>query len=241
VAEIITAIAGLLWPLLILMGVLVFRRPLVRVLRSVERGDWTLEVGGQRLTVKQLSDQQNSIIADLQAQVGMLRGQVAELNTAGADAPRPEAPRPDDDGSLVSYGAHGDDGVPFAGDTVSNSVLWVDDNPANNALIVEQLQGNGVRVELAHSTQDGLAKLGHRRYGVVLSDMNRAEDGADVPDAGMRLLRAVRARYPTLPFLIYCSKTSSRAYRGLALAEGANEITASPTVIATQLRALGLL
>lgn len=219
-AETIGAISSLLWPLLVFIGLLLFRRPLLRVVRSAEQREWTLEVGGQKLSMKQLSDQQNSMIADLQAQVSALHETIARLGATESVGPDPaiEEPR-----------------------SVSNSVLWVDDVPENNALIVEQLQRNGVRVDLASNTQEGLANLGRRRYGAVLSDMARFEDGVNVADAGMRLLGAVRQDHPTLPFLIYCSDGASRRYREAALANGANEITASPAVLSDQLRSLGLL
>lgn len=228
-AETITSIASLLWPLLILVGLLLFRRPLLRVVRSAEQREWTLEVGGQKLSMKQLSDQQNSMIADLQAQISALHAEIAKLG-----ATRPEAGEPDlawDRGPASS----GDDG------TTPNSVLWVDDTPENNALIVEQLQRNGVRVDLALSTREGLAKLGQRRYGAVVSDMGRVEEGDYVSNAGIRLLRTVRELYPTLPFLIYCSSMGALTYRGAALAEGANVITASAAELSDQLRSVGLL
>jgi PleD family two-component response regulator len=125
--------------------------------------------------MKQLSDQQNSMIADLQTQVGLVRDEVAELNAARADVSEPRQERSDDWGTVEPLEPHS---------AVPNSVLWADDYPENNALIVEQLQRNGVRVDLATSTRDGLAMLDRRRYGAVLSDMGRTEDGVNVRDAG---------------------------------------------------------
>lgn len=235
VAETITSIASLLWPLLVLVGLLLFRRPLLRVVRSAEQREWTLEVGGQKLSMKQLSDQQNSMIADLQAQISVLHAEIAKLSTTRPEeATEQELAEPD----------LGWDRLPAPSEEASaipNSVLWVDDVPENNALIVEQLQRNGVRVDLALSTREGLAKLGQRRYGAVLSDMGRSEEGAYVSDAGMRLLRTVRESDPTLPFLIYCSSQGALTYREAALSEGANVITASPAALSDQLRSVGLL
>lgn len=230
-AETIGAISSLLWPLLVLTGLLLFRRPLQRVVRSAEQREWTLEVGGQKLSMKQLSDQQNSMIADLQAQVSVLHETIAVLSAAESFGPDPVEP----DRGWGQRPAIEEPG------SIPNSVLWVDDFPENNALVVEQLLRNGVRVDLARSTQEGLAKISQRSYGAVLSDMGRFEDGVNVSDAGMRLLGAVREDYPTLPFLIYCSDGASKRYRELALAQGANEITASPVVLSDQLRSLGLL
>ena len=223
--ETITSIASLLWPLLVLVVLMLFRRPLLQVVRSAGQREWTLEVGGQKLSMKQLSDQQNSMIADLQAQIGVLHQEIATLSAANSAAADEELAEPDTDTATP----------------VPNSILWVDDVPENNALLVDQLQHNGVRVELARSTREGLAKLGQRRYGAILSDMGRFEDGAQIPDAGMRLLHAVRQTDPTLPFLIYCGPNASRTYHDAALAAGANVITASPAELSEQLRSLRLL
>lgn len=46
---------------------------------------------------------------------------------------------------------------PIADAAAGHSVLWVDDHPGKNALLIEQLQRNAVRVDLAESTKEGLA------------------------------------------------------------------------------------
>ncbi|MFE0025828.1 response regulator [Amycolatopsis sp. NPDC059021] len=219
-AETINSIASVLWPLLIFAALLVFRRPLLRIVRSAEKREWTLEIGGQKLSMKQVNDQQNKVLADLQKQV-------AALNKAIDDTASGEPEAGSEDAAVRP-------GKPY-------SVLWVDDFPENNALIIEQLQDRGVRVDLAHTTTEGLRLLGQRDYGAVLSDMSRDEDGTEVVDAGLRLLRAVRQSTPDIPFVIYCNAGASSKYRAEALAEGATAITASPTVVTEHLRALGLL
>ena len=223
-AQTLSSIAALLWPLLVLLALLVFREPLLRVVRSAEKREWTLEVGGQKLSMKQLSDQQNIMIADLQKQVGVLSARLATLT---------ERPLPHSAAEEVAEEA---DERP-----APNSVLWVDDYPENNALIVDQLQRSGIRVDLARSTREGVGLLGQRRYGAVLSDMGRFEDGQQVSDAGLRLLRAVRDKDPSVPFVIYCSTGAARAYHAEAMAAGATAITDSPVVVTEQLQAFGLL
>jgi CheY-like chemotaxis protein len=225
VAQTLTAIAALLWPLLLLGVILIFRAPLVGVVKSAQQREWTLEVGGQKISMKQLSEQQNGMIADLQKQVAALNQAVAALTASTSDGAPPreileEAP---------------------ASAPPINSVLWVDDHPENNAILVEQLQRNGVRVDLARDTEEGLALLGQRRYAIVVSDMGRNEHGTEVSDAGLRLLSAVRSTDPSIPFVIYCSVGAARRYRDRALAAGATAITSSPVSLSTQLAALELL
>jgi hypothetical protein len=71
-AQTISAIAELMWPLLLLVALLIFRHPLRQVIKSAERQKWTPKVGGQELGMEELSNQQNAMIADLQKQVGAL-------------------------------------------------------------------------------------------------------------------------------------------------------------------------
>ena len=224
-ADTVAAFAALLWPLLFLIILLVMRRPLVAVVRSAEQREWTVEIGGQKINMGQLSDQQNLAIADLQAQISALHQRIAELGDAGA----------------VVAGPGWEPADESRADTVPHTVLWVDDYPSNNALIVEQLQRNGIRVDIALSTAEGLAKLGERRYGAVLSDMGRYENDTSVSDAGIKLLRAVRETHPTVPFLIYCGARAAAHFHDEALAAGADVITASPTELSDRLRSLGLL
>lgn len=60
VANIITAIASLLWPILVVVVLLVFRSPLVNVIHTFEQRKITIEVGGQTLTIGELSAQQTN-------------------------------------------------------------------------------------------------------------------------------------------------------------------------------------
>jgi DNA-binding NtrC family response regulator len=116
-----------------------------------------------------------------------------------------------------------------------------DTREENNAFLIERLQQNGVRVDLVKSTAQGLSSLRHRRYGAVLSDMGRVEDNTDVPDAGMRLLNAVRESGIDVPVLFYTSPMAVRNLADQAMAEGARVITSSPTVLLDHLRSLRLL
>ncbi len=67
------------------------------------------------------------------------------------------------------------------------TVLWVDDHPANNAYEQRVLTALGIRLDLARSTAEALAKVGRSGYDVILSDMARS-----TPDSGLGLLRKLR-------------------------------------------------
>lgn len=79
----ISAVASLLWPLIVLAALVVFRNPLARLIRQ---RDFTVKIAGQELSVNDLNDQQTALITDLQKQVALLEQQVSEL-TGGKARP----------------------------------------------------------------------------------------------------------------------------------------------------------
>ncbi|WP_285100516.1 hypothetical protein [Promicromonospora sp. MEB111] len=199
VADLIGAVASLLWPLLVIVVLLVFGRQLLSKLRNSD--DVTLEIGGQRLNLKQATDQQSDMITDLQHEVALLKRQLDGV------LPNPEAetieqfqgatPRPDETAS-TSQEQERQVSVP-----VNLPILWVDDHPENNAMVAESWRRDGAEVDTARSTAEAMRLLAGRRYGMVISDMGRHESGVDVSDAGLRLLAQVRAADAHLPFVLY--------------------------------------
>jgi CheY-like chemotaxis protein len=225
VSEIISAIASLLWPLLILLGLILFRNGIGGLIRSGADRPVTLEVAGQKLTLGQINDQQNSLIADLQQRVAELSGIVAALADPGKDrAARGRVESADPEHKVLS-----------------RSILWVDDNPSNNAIFISQLSERGVQVDLAKSTAEGLKMLDTHNYAAIISDMGREEDKRWIPDAGVRLLQEIRTGNGNLPFIIYSSGRGIRTYGDEARRHGVTAITNSPTVVSEQLIAIGIM
>jgi CheY-like chemotaxis protein len=99
---------------------------------------------------------------------------------------------------------------------IGRSILWVDDNPANNELIVRTLKKLRLNVEQATSTEEALAEMERRRCDLVISDMGRGRDMR----AGYGLLKAIRDRGSQVPFLIF-SSSDKPEYRKEAAVLGA--------------------
>ncbi|HEY3630906.1 MAG TPA: response regulator [Jatrophihabitantaceae bacterium] len=78
----ITAIASLLWPLLVLAALIVFRPALVKLLDSAKDREWTIEIAGQKLSMGQVREQQTKLISDLQRQLGTMRQQLDALSAS---------------------------------------------------------------------------------------------------------------------------------------------------------------
>ena len=119
-------------------------------------------------------------------------------------------------------------GVPTA-QKPSSLVLWLDDHPRNNTLLVEQLERENIKVDQAVSTRQALAMLQQKHYALFITDMARVENGRRIKDAGVRTVRTVRQTWPELPIVVYCSKDTVASYGTEAQAAGARFITTSGT------------
>jgi len=193
-----------------------FRPALAGLIESAKSRKFTLKLGGQELTMEEASEQQRQLIADLQAQVLEIK-----KSLEGIARPAPAAP---EKAALKMPPAVA-------------SVLWVDDQPKNNSYFVQQLVDRGVNVELALSTAEGLRMFDKKTYGVVISDMGRTEDGIYKPTAGLELLKVIRERNKTIPFIIYSSSRGGREHREAAIKLGATTLTTSPTEMVGLLQA----
>ncbi|MGK5047187.1 response regulator [Janthinobacterium sp. GB4P2] len=131
---------------------------------------------------------------------------------------------PPDGGAAVTALA----GVPTA-QKPSSLVLWLDDHPRNNTLLLEQLERENIKVDQAVSMRQALAMLQQRHYALLITDMARVENRRRIKDAGVRTVREVRQVQPELPIIVYCSKDTVASYGVEAQAAGARFITTSGT------------
>jgi CheY-like chemotaxis protein len=99
---------------------------------------------------------------------------------------------------------------------IGRSILWVDDNPLNNELVVRALRKFQMVVEQVTSTEAGLSKLASRHFDLIISDMGRGENMR----AGYELLDQVRSGNKSIPFLIFAGSDTSE-FRAEAQKRGA--------------------
>ncbi len=201
-AKLISAIASLAWPLLlaVLLGKLF--DPIRGLVESAQVRKFAIKVGGNELTMEEVSEQQRFMVNDLQSKV-------AELEKRMNSAPN---------------------AVPYQRRNLEQStrrILWVDDNPRNNSLIAAAIEERGARVDIALSTDEALTKFKRETYDIVLSDMGRPEH----EKAGIDLTKRLKAMSPSTPIFIYCGSWAARNLRDEALIAGASDITASPTTL----------
>ena len=112
------------------------------------------------------------------------------------------------------------------------TVLWVDDHPENNALLVDRLLGAGFQIHSAKTTEAALQRLEAAPVSLVITDMHRPGEGSATRPAGLALLSALAElglQAGTLQACVYCSKTAALRYGDQARRAGAALVTASPT------------
>ncbi|MDR7301033.1 response regulator [Haloactinomyces albus] len=234
--ELITAIATLLWPLLMLMVLLVFRRAIGRVLHTAEKRELEFDIGGQRLTLHELNDQQNEMIQDLQRQLSTVSKKLDERERALAETAEPPAAGRE---SHETH-EHAEQAPPESAEVDAElppvqaptgsepfAVLWVADRPENHALLVGQLRDNGVRVTAASTTAEAIAEVAERPYRLIVSDMARREEDRHHVDAGLSLLRELRDLGVDTPVIVFSGQRGQLQYGGQARQLGAVATTSS--------------
>ncbi|HEX7147121.1 MAG TPA: hypothetical protein VF512_06395 [Actinomycetota bacterium] len=227
-ARIIEAIGSLLWPLLVavlLIRVIPHIPGVVADLRKAMRTRaFTVKVGGVELSVEDATEQLRRQVADLQTHMA------TELAERGEPAPS---------GPPASPGAAADAAAgPVAGQGRA-TILWVDDDPDDNALELAKLRDDGLEVLLARSTAEAMDVLSLRRgIRAIVTDLGRSEDGEFRSHAGLALLRQLREAEQDQPVLVYTSARRVDLDRQDALDAGATAVTASPTELFAALRRL---
>ncbi|MGL6338568.1 MAG: response regulator, partial [Waterburya sp.] len=217
VIKLIEALASSAWPAIVFYVIFFYRRQVATLLESAKNREITIEVGGQKLSMKEANQQQQKFIDDLQKQLNELRNKTDGFEVS-PETELIELP------ILSSQPVGVESSIPH-----SNAILWADDNPKNNSYFIDLLQSRGYRVDLALSTSDALSRLSKSNYRLVLSDMGRTEKGHYIENAGVNLLEGIRKQNVTVPYVFYCSSQKANQFRERVKELGGYAITSSPT------------
>ncbi len=167
----------------------------------------TANFGGEKLTLQEFGEQVLKKVNDVETQVITSQSPITKTLT---------------DGTLK-------EGVRTGENPKVKSILWVDDNPRNNSLHVQSLNGLGIKVTLSLSTAEALTKLDSEVFDRIISDMGRVEGNQRNERAGLDFLKDLRSRGINIPFLIFCAPRLVTKYKQEALELGATIITSSST------------
>lgn len=231
-SDIVSLVTGLAWPVLV---AIIFLLLLPSIRRTIASRGFTVKAGGMEITVQEASEQLATRLDDLRSRVIEIEDRHPGRDGASvATAPSPAAPEaPPEPAPSAAAPEIG------RGDSARlRSILWVDDVPANNAFEIDALQRKGVQVASARSTNDAVRALEKGAgYDVIITDMGRRAEGRD---AGLHLIRELKARGVTRPIIVYASVAAVARTRDEALQLGAYAATASATELMALLTTLGL-
>ncbi|MEX2517724.1 MAG: hypothetical protein WD969_00155 [Paracoccaceae bacterium] len=206
-AHLIEAISALLWPLAAIC-IIIMLLPLIRTV--IANREFTLEIGGFKFSAQKATEK-------IQQQVTDLQNKIVALETAGPAAAR----------EIASF-----DAPPAR----ALSLVWVDDHPSNNAFETESFRRDGHTVRQVLNTKDALTALRAGGVDAVISDMGRKEDGARNNEAGMTLLRAMRAAGDGTAFAFYTTRPTARYQAGEAKELGTIAMTDSFTSLSSAIK-----
>jgi CheY-like chemotaxis protein len=179
-----------MWPLVAIIIVWWFRKPLVHFFGSIREG--SIKLGMLELQMKQAAAE-----AATTAEIEKEAGTAHTISFASGSGKSQR---------LVDWLMH----VPL-NELSGRKVLWVDDHPENNALEVQSLNSLGIEVTVAESTADAMRALQGNEFDVVISDMARHDDD----QAGYALLEKIRMLRPTTPLIIYSSSHTADQARSI--------------------------
>jgi len=215
--EILKAIASLLWPLIVIVILFSFRSQVAGLIETARSRKFTVKVGEMELSMEEYNKQQGELIKDLQNQVAALQkvqGQsghetASPVFAAGSSSPIHPSTR---------------------------SVLWVDDHPRNNAMLIQNLQDAGITVTTAASTREATGLFRTKPFDKVVTDLSRKENEHVNPTAGLDLVKSLREMNDDVPIYIYTSADKAEKMFDPAQEAGANQITGSATILMALLK-----
>jgi CheY-like chemotaxis protein len=203
-STLVTLVTGLIWPVVLVACILIFRRPLGAFLENLS--ELSLKAAGVEASAKRGQVTAAAAVAAAEASRELERGAEGgsaqpELGAIAEVLPGRRAQRKID----------------------GSRVLWVDDRPQNNRYERQALEALGIRIDLSTETDSALEMAAEVPYRLIISDMSRPGD----PRAGYTLLDALGRRGAHIPVVFYTGSASA-AYVAEARARGAVGQTASP-------------
>ncbi|WP_433503761.1 response regulator [Pseudonocardia halophobica] len=147
-ADITGLIGVLIWPALVLVVVVLFRKPLAKLLS----GSLTVKgPGGLEISASSRQQAATALTQATAAKGAPPMDQKAALDRVDAAAR-----------TLQDVGGRA-------------RLLWVDDHPSANRHEATALEAVGIDVELSTSTEDALERVHRNQYDVIVSDMERLQ------------------------------------------------------------------
>jgi CheY-like chemotaxis protein len=230
-STLIESIATILWPIIVLVLIIIFRKSVDALINSARGRKFTVKIGEMEVSMDEFSKQQGDMIKDLQNRVNELQRRIEadENQQPPKDTTlREEKPAAPTTAKTTREQNETEDLDLDIDDDISD-ILWVDDHPKNNAFLIDSLNSRGITVTTAETTQEAIDRFMHGSFDCIVSDTCRREgDGLHNCQAGFELASQIRELDQNIPVYIYTDKINARMKRK-AQTVGATAITSSPS------------
>lgn len=195
------ALPALIWPA-IAIGFLWAFWPVLRGILVSRK--FTIKVGSFELSAQEASDQMQKSVSELQTRMAEIETRLTEAaEDAPGDRARHAGPK-----TLETGLAQEREAAPPALQAKPFLILWVDDQPRNNAGEAQTLREIGCTITDARSTDEAMRFLDHQSFDLVISDIGRPEGR----DAGVALVETLRERGSATPVALYSSRGALARY-----------------------------
>lgn len=233
IATIIESIATILWPVIVIIILFSFRKNIQALIKSSETRKFQVKIGDMEISMDELSQQQAMMIKDLQTRVNDIQRQLegnAQMAMAKAAVPDVSPPL----AAEISENRSSEEVIKAHYEKIDldddiTSILWVDDHPKNNAMLINSLQNSGITVSSAINTTEAVERFKRGSFDCVISDSCRHE-GRELNNcqAGIELASLIREENADVPIYLYTDKVDPRMKRKAEEA-GATAVTSSPS------------
>ena len=187
IAQIVAAVAQLLWPVAVLVLAFKLLPELKQIFRRVsESKNMKVKWGDKELSIQEAADNIQKVVGSL------MDAEVPRVSTfssppASAPAPQPAAAAPSHPRPEAGVPPESQLAAARLAAFSLRRVLWVDDKPNRIALEMARLKDWGVRIDEARSTEEAVELFEPHKYSLVITDMYRSEDGTRNAVAGIDL------------------------------------------------------
>lgn len=240
ISTLISSIATILWPGIVIAILIIFRKSVQGIIDSARGRKFTVKIGEMELSMDEFSKQQGDMIKDLQSRLNDLQRKIdagdsepetklAPKKEAKAEAENKAARLQKEADAQQAESKPNSEVVTLDIDDDISDILWVDDNPKNNAFLIDSLHYQGISVSTAKNTKEAVERFEHGAFDCVISDSCRHE-GKEVDNcqAGFELSSLIREIDKDVPIYIYTDKVDEKMKKK-ARNVGATAITSSPS------------
>lgn len=111
-------------------------------------------------------------------------------------------------------------GIASDGQSEYNRILWIDDYPSNNEMVIQLFEKVGIKIDLAINTEGGIKLLNEKKYDLIITDMGRGREA----DAGNTFIQKTKKLKKAMipPIIVYASQSAIEKHGQRSIELGAS-------------------